>query len=192
MSPSPLFSLSLFPCPSSHPPHPFILFQPSRTQIIFIFSIAYGLSVDYELFLISQIRESFLKHQNTELAILEGLTRTGSLITSAAIMLATTTFAFVGSQVSFIKFIGVGIAVSVVIDATVVRMLLVPSVLILMGDYNWYCPAWLARIIDAFGISDDHVVLEDFSGVPPKPTEDELKVGLVDVPEARPAAEATV
>ena len=78
-------------------------------------------------------------------------------------MLGTTTFAFVASEVAFIKFIGIGIAISVFIDATVVRMLLVPAFLVLMGDYNWYCPYYLAKAIDFLKISDDHVKLENFS-----------------------------
>lgn len=133
------------------------------SNLIFVFSIAYGLSVDYELFLISQIREEWMKCKSTERAILVALTRTGSLITSAAVMLGTTTFAFIANEVQFMKLIGVGIAISVAIDATIVRMLLVPAVLILMGDFNWYCPEWLGKAIDYLGVSDDHIVLDDFS-----------------------------
>ena len=78
-------------------------------------------------------------------------------------MLGTTTFAFVASEVSFIKFIGIGIAISVFIDATVVRMLLVPAFLVVMGDWNWYCPYYLGKAVDYLGVSDDHVKLENFS-----------------------------
>lgn len=94
---------------------------------------------------------------------MHALSSTGGLITSAAVMLGTTTFAFVASEVQFIKFIGIGIAISVVIDATVVRMLLVPAVLVVMGDWNWYCPQWLGVIIDFVGVSDDTIELDDFS-----------------------------
>jgi len=133
------------------------------SNVIFVFSIGYSLSVDYELFLISRIREEWIKCKNTERAILVALTRAGSLITSAAVILGTTTFAFIANEVQFMKFIGIGIAISVVVDATVVRMLLVPAVLVLLGDYAWYCPEWLGRAIDHLGLSDDRVVLDDFS-----------------------------
>jgi len=79
-------------------------------------------------------------------------------------MLGTTTFAFVASEVQFIKVIGVGIAISVVIDATLVRMALVPAFLVLMGEWNWWIPAPLAKLIDLLGVSDDKIVLQDFSG----------------------------
>jgi len=80
----------------------------------------------------------------------------------------------VASQVQFIKLIGIGIAISVVIDATIVRMLLVPAFLVLMGDWNWYMPAWLGAIVDYLGVSDDKILLQDFSGAEPAVAKAEL------------------
>ena len=133
------------------------------SHVILVFSIGYSLSIDYEFFLISRIREERMKCKNTERAILVALTKTGPLITSAAVILGTTTFAFIASEVQFMKFIGIGIAIAVVIDAAIVKMLLVPAVLVLLGDYAWYCPEWLARAIDHLGVSDDRLALEDSS-----------------------------
>ena len=137
------------------------------SNVIFIFSIAFGLSVDYELFLISQIQENYLLCKDTRKAILLALQKTGGIITSAAIMLSLVTAAFLNSAVSFIKLIGMGIAIAVMLDATIVRMLLVPATITLFGSWNWYCPEFLVKAIDWLNIQEPKDTLYDEYERPP-------------------------
>jgi uncharacterized membrane protein YdfJ with MMPL/SSD domain len=122
------------------------------SNLIFIFSVAFGLSVDYEVFLMCRIQEEYKRTGNNRESILRALVETGGIITSAAIMLGITTFAFIGSAVYFIKVIGVGIAIAVVVDSTLIRALMVPAILTLMGDSNWYCPEPLGKLVDFIGL----------------------------------------
>jgi RND superfamily putative drug exporter len=115
------------------------------TQPILMLAILFGLSMDYEVFLLSRIREQWDRTGDNTLAVTTGLQRTGSIITSAALLLAIVIGAFATSGITFIKMIGVGMLVAIVIDATVVRMLLVPAAMRLMGTANWWAPAPLAR-----------------------------------------------
>eukprot|EP01041_Mallomonas_annulata_P010025 gene10025-20872_t len=124
------------------------------SNLVFVFSVAFGLAVDYELFLIAHVQDEYKRNHDNKLAVMKALQQTGSVITSAAIMLSLTTAAFLASTVSFIKLIGLGIAIAVMIDATVVRMLLVPATIVLLGDWNWYCPKILADAIDRLGIEE--------------------------------------
>jgi len=123
-------------------------------NLIFIFSTAFALSVDYELFLLSAIQEEFKKHSDMRRSILVAMHKTGFLITSAAVMLGITTFAFIVNQVAFMKLIGVGIAIAVVLDASIIRMLMVPSFIVLVGKHNWYCPEPLASIVEYVGFQE--------------------------------------
>jgi len=148
------------------------------SNAIFIFSVAFGLSVDYELFLIAAVQEEFKKTKDLKLSILRALNKTGGIITSAAIMLAVTTFAFIGSKVYFIKVIGVGIAIAVVLDATIVRALFVPASLLLLGEWNFYCPQALSKVIDYINVQEpDHEVgsLEFDNGEPIEGTRESTK-----------------
>jgi len=130
-------------------------------NVIFIFSIAYGLTIDYEVFLISRIMEEYYRSKRSiKQAIVVAMVRTGPLISSAATMLGIVVFAFIGSEVLIIKEIGVGVALSVVLDATFVRIFLVPSFLMLMGDSTWYCPQWLLRLVDASGLGESEEWLQ--------------------------------
>lgn len=132
------------------------------SNIIFIASVSFGLSIDYELFLLSVMQEEYKRNGgDLRLAILRAMQRTGGIITSAAIMLAVTTFAFISSTVSFIKLIGVGIAIAVVLDATLIRICLVPSIMLLMGEWNFYCPEPLKSCITWLGLEESEEGLED-------------------------------
>lgn len=127
------------------------------SYIIFIFAVSFGLSVDYELFLLSHVlerRNRIGTGNDTKSAVIYALQKTGSLITSAAIMLSIATLSFVASPVYCMKFIGLGIAVAVLIDATVVRMLLVPASVIVFGNWNWYCPPPLRVLVDFLGLQE--------------------------------------
>ncbi len=124
------------------------------TQPILMLAILFGLSMDYEVFLLSRIREQWDRtHDNTE-AVAVGLQRTGAIITSAALLLAVVIGAFATSGITFIKMIGVGMLVAILIDATVVRTLLVPAAMRLMGRANWWAPAPLARWWDRHGFRE--------------------------------------
>lgn len=116
------------------------------TQTILIFALAFGLSMDYEVFLLSRIKEQFDATGDNRLAVATGMQRTGWLISSAALLLAVVLAAFSTSRIIFIQEIGVGLAIAVVMDATLVRSLLVPATMRLLGRWNWWAPAPLRAI----------------------------------------------
>lgn len=107
---------------------------------ILVFSLVFGLSMDYEVFLISRIYEMYKITLNNDEATVEGLSLTGKIITSAALIMIVITGAFAFTGVMPVKQIGIGIAIAILIDATIIRMLLVPSLMKLLGDWNWWMP----------------------------------------------------
>jgi len=114
---------------------------------VFIFAIVFGLSMDYEVFLLSRIREEYDRTGNNATAVADGLALTARVITAAAAIMVCVFGSFVlGDEVS-LKLLGLGLAVAVLIDATVVRLVLVPSTMELLGDWNWWLPKWLDRIL---------------------------------------------
>jgi trehalose monomycolate/heme transporter len=116
------------------------------TQPVLIFAIAFGLSMDYEVFLLSRIKERFDQTGNSRMAVSSGLQRTGWLITSEALLLAIVLGAFGMAKIIFIQEIGVGLAIAVIMDATLIRMVLVPATMHLLGDLNWWAPGPLRRL----------------------------------------------
>jgi putative drug exporter of the RND superfamily len=112
---------------------------------VMMFAILFGLSMDYEVFLISRIREEYLKDGDTRRAVADGLARTARVITAAAAIMVVVFLAFVTSQEVFLKLFGIGLAVAIFLDATIVRMVLVPAVMQLLGKWNWWIPNWLER-----------------------------------------------
>ncbi|HLW00396.1 MAG TPA: MMPL family transporter [Ktedonobacterales bacterium] len=120
------------------------------TQPVLIFGLAFGLSMDYEVFLLSRIKEQFDLTGDNRAAVALGLQRVGGLITSAALLLAVVVGAFVTAKIIFIQEIGLGVALAVLMDATVVRGLLLPALMRLLGQWNWWAPsplrAWQRRI----------------------------------------------
>jgi len=122
--------------------------EPSQIALfipIFIFSIVFGLSTDYEVFLISRIQEIYRSTGDNDRATLEGLALTSKIITSAAAIMVVITGAFAFTGVMPVKQLGVGIALAIFIDATIVRMVLVPSMMKLFGDWNWWAPKAFRR-----------------------------------------------
>ncbi len=107
---------------------------------VFVFSIVFGLSMDYEVFLISRIQEEYKMNGNNDEATVVGLTSTSKIITSAALIMIVLTGAFAFTGVVPVKQIGIGIALAIFIDATIIRLLLVPSLMKLLGDWNWWIP----------------------------------------------------
>jgi trehalose monomycolate/heme transporter len=124
------------------------------TQTILIFALAFGLSMDYEVFLLSRIKEQFDATGDNRAAVASGLQRTGRLISSAALLLAVVLAAFSTSRIIFIQQIGVGLAIAVVVDATLVRGLLVPATMRLLGRWNWWAPAPLRAVWRRIGLSE--------------------------------------
>jgi RND superfamily putative drug exporter len=112
---------------------------------VMMFAILFGLSMDYEVFLISRIREEYLKDGDTRRAVADGLAKTARVITAAAAIMVVVFLAFVASPEVFLKLFGIGLAAAIFFDATVVRMVLVPAVMQLLGRRNWWIPTWLER-----------------------------------------------
>jgi uncharacterized membrane protein YdfJ with MMPL/SSD domain len=127
----------------------------SPTIPVLMFAIMFGLSMDYQVFLLSRIRERYDQTGDNTAAIASGLQRTGGVITSAALLLVVVIGMFSLSSITFIKMLGVGMIVALVLDATLVRMLLVPAVMRLVGDANWWAPAPLRRFYARHGIRED-------------------------------------
>ncbi len=114
---------------------------------VMMFAILFGLSMDYEVFLISRIREEYLKDGDTRRAVADGLAKTARVITAAAAIMVVVFLAFVASPEVFLKLFGIGLASAIFLDATVVRMVLVPAVMQLLGSRNWWIPDWLERAL---------------------------------------------
>jgi RND superfamily putative drug exporter len=114
---------------------------------MFLFAIVFGLSMDYEVFLLSRIKEEYVRTRDNARAVADGLAATARVITAAALIMFCVFFAFVFGDDRSLKLFGLGLAIAVLIDATVVRMLLVPATMELLGDKNWWIPKWLDRIL---------------------------------------------
>jgi uncharacterized membrane protein YdfJ with MMPL/SSD domain len=112
-----------------------------------IFAIVFGLSMDYEVFLMSRIRERFMAHGDNSRAVAEGLASSARTISSAALIMTSVFAVFVLTGVPSIKELGVGCAVAIALDATLVRLILVPAAMVLMGKWNWWMPSWLDRVL---------------------------------------------
>jgi putative drug exporter of the RND superfamily len=130
---------------------------------IIMFSVIFGLSMDYEVLLLSRIQEAYRRTGDNTASVAEGLARTAGVITGAALIMVTVFAAFALADIITIKSIGVGMAIAVAVDATIIRVLLVPATMRLMGRWNWWAPGFLQRVADRLGFS--HVEDED----PPAP-----------------------
>ena len=124
------------------------------SQPILLFAIAFGLSTDYGVFLLTRIKEARDSGLSNDEAVAVGLQRTGRIVTAAAILFCIAIGAFVTSEMIFIKELGLGTALAVLIDATIVRALLVPSLMKLLGEWNWWAPRPLARLHARIGLSE--------------------------------------
>jgi RND superfamily putative drug exporter len=119
--------------------------------------------MDYEVFLLSRIREEWDRTGDNTRAVAAGLQRTGAIITSAAALILIVFLAFATSGITFIQMVGIGLAVAVLVDATIVRALLVPATMRLLGRANWWLPRPLRRLHERFGLreSDDASASDD-------------------------------
>ena len=141
---------------------------PSGTLVanvpVLLFCIAFGLSMDYEVFLVSRIQEYWLgfraagdttRSANDESVAL-GIAHTGRIITAAALIMSVSFAALIAAHVSFMRMFGLGLTLAVLVDATLVRMVLVPAFMHVMGHWNWWAPQPLARLHRRLGFSDGH------------------------------------
>ncbi|HKV20309.1 MAG TPA: MMPL family transporter, partial [Mycobacterium sp.] len=128
------------------------------TMPVLLFCIAFGLSMDYEVFLLSRIREYWLASGRTRAdndeAVALGLAHTGRVVTAAAVIMSISFAALIAAQVSFMRMFGVGLTLAVLMDATLVRMVLLPAFMHVMGRANWWAPAPLTRLHKRIGISE--------------------------------------
>jgi RND superfamily putative drug exporter len=124
------------------------------TSLVFLFAVIFGLATDYAVLVMARIKERRDLGDSNEEAVATGIAKTGRVITAAAVAIALVFLAFAVSSVFFVKQIAVGMAVGVMIDATIVRALLVPSLMRLLGEWNWWAPAPLRRLQLRFGFSE--------------------------------------
>ena len=133
-------------------------FEPSGFLIsalpMLLFGVVFGLSMDYEVFLLSRVKEEYDRTEDNTQAVAKGLQHTGRIITSAALLFIVVTGAFATADIVIIKSLGVGMAIAIALDATIVRALLVPATMRLMGDYNWWAPRPLKWLWDRIGIQE--------------------------------------
>ena len=122
---------------------------------LFMFAVLFGLSMDYEVFLVSQISEHVQEGQDPKTSVVSGLVTSGRVITAAATIMVFVFGSFVLNGDPTVKQFGVGLAVAVILDATVVRCLLVPARMARLGKWNWYLPRWLGRILPHINIEGE-------------------------------------
>jgi RND superfamily putative drug exporter len=145
---------------------------------VLMFCIAFGLSMDYEVFLVSRIREFWLAspttspddagfaphvrggssapHVRADESVALGIARTGRVITAAALVMSISLAALIAAHVSFMRMFGLGLTLAILADATLVRMVLVPAFMHVMGQWNWWAPRWMTALHERLGLSDGH------------------------------------
>jgi RND superfamily putative drug exporter len=133
---------------------------------ILMFAVLFGLSMDYEVFLLSRVREYWLASGDAHGSVVRGLASTGRVITSAAAIMVAVFIGFALDPDVTVKMVGTGMAVAVLIDATIVRMFLVPAVMTLLGKGNWWIPAWLDRVLPSFSVEGGRPPLREGEPVP--------------------------
>jgi putative drug exporter of the RND superfamily len=134
---------------------------------VLLFCIAFGLSMDYEVFLVSRIREFWLNsartradgghiapHVRSDESVALGIARTGRVVTAAAVVMSISFAALIAAQVSFMRMFGLGLTLAILVDATLVRMVLLPAFMHAMGKWNWWAPKWMTKLHNRIGIED--------------------------------------
>jgi len=122
---------------------------------MFMFAVLFGLSMDYEVFLLSRVREEYLETGDNDSSVIHGLASTARVITSAALIMISVFLGFVLGNDPIIKMMGLGLATAIFVDATIVRVILVPATMKLMGDANWWLPAWLDKLLPTIDIEGE-------------------------------------
>jgi RND superfamily putative drug exporter len=137
---------------------------------LLMFAILFGLSMDYQVFLLSRIHEHFTESRDNREAVVDGLASSARVITSAALIMVSVFASFILNGDPTVKQFGIGLAVAIAVDATIVRCLLVPATMIIVGEGNWYFPAWLERILPRVGLESEDA-LPDLPAPAPSRTE---------------------
>jgi RND superfamily putative drug exporter len=150
---------------------PIVAFVP-----MMMFAILFGLSMDYEVFLLSRVREEYLRTGDNTGSVISGIASTARVITSAALIMISVFLGFVLGEDPVVKMMGLGLATAIFVDATVVRVVLVPATMRLLGDANWWLPAWLDRILP-------HLDVEGGARLPAPELEDKVERADDEVPE---------
>jgi RND superfamily putative drug exporter len=140
---------------------PIIAFIP-----MLMFAILFGLSMDYEVFLLSRVREEYQLTGDNETSVVHAIARTGRVITSAALIMIAVFFGFMLGDDPAIKMMGLGLATAIFLDATVVRLVLVPATMKLLGDANWWLPAWMDRVLPRFDLEGQRERVETLEQAP--------------------------
>jgi RND superfamily putative drug exporter len=138
---------------------------------LMLFAIVFGLSMDYEVFMLSRIREEYDRTRDASTSVADGLASTARVITAAAAIMVVVFGSFVFEDIREIKLFGLGLAVAVFLDATLVRMVLVPATMALLGDRNWWMPHWLDRLVP-------HLTVEPTATTATVPTTELEPVGV--------------
>ncbi|MCZ7537406.1 MAG: MMPL family transporter [Acidimicrobiia bacterium] len=133
-----------------------------------LFAVLFGLSMDYEVFILSRIREAWLIDRDNDRAIVHGLSASARVITAAAAIMFAVFASFVAGDSAEIKMFGLGLAVAVLLDATVIRMLVVPASMKVLGNANWWIPPWLDRLLPNLDIEGSEAI-EELDAAPPSP-----------------------
>ncbi|MGW6421957.1 MMPL family transporter [Nocardia sp. NPDC055053] len=126
----------------------------SATVPVMLFAAAFGLAMDYQVFLLSRIREEYDRTGKNETAVAVGLERIGRIVTAAAILISLVFLGFLASDITFMKAFGIGLPLAVIVDATLVRGFLLPAAMKVLGDANWYAPEFLRRLHDRWGVDE--------------------------------------
>ena len=147
---------------------------------VLLFCVAFGLSMDYEVFLVSRIREFWLTSgaADNDESVARGIARTGRVVTAAALIMSISFAALIASNVSFMRMFGVGLTLAVLVDATLVRMVLVPAFMHVLGRRNWWAPAPLVRLHKLLGLNDGHSVAIPEHGLDASPTHQQFNAEL--------------
>lgn len=132
-------------------------------MVLLMLAVLFGLSTDYDVFLLSRVREEWDRGRDNTSSVAAGLQRTGRIITAAALLLIVVVAGFATGEMAYVKLLGVGMIVSIAVDATLVRALLVPATMRLLGHWNWWAPGPLGRLYRRYGISDADGRLEPVS-----------------------------
>jgi RND superfamily putative drug exporter len=141
-----------------------------------MFAVLFGLSMDYEVFLLSRVREEYVRTRDNRLAVADGLASTARVITAAAAIMVTVFGAFVLEDAVFLKLAGIGLATAVFVDASVVRMVLVPATMELLGDRNWWLPRWLDRLLPRVDVDGEAATPVPAAGTGVNGTRDAMPV----------------
>jgi len=126
-----------------------------------IFAVLFGLSMDYEIFLLSRIKEEYDRTGDNALAVADGLAKSARVITAGATVMVTVFASFVLGDAVLGKMFGIGLAAAILIDATLVRMILVPATMELLGDRNWWLPGWLDRLLPNVHVEGHEVTVDE-------------------------------